>query len=254
MQGGDRRPVVPVLGVVVVLDDQASVPGPCASARGGARRRAPLRSGTDARGSAGPPGRRWPGARRPAGRAGRPRPAGCPAASSAGAGGCRATGVLHRDRADSVPEQHLVPAGPAPARRRRRCTPRPDPPGSRGCGPASWPRPGAAPGVPRGSPYPKSDGESWLNTDRSARSQAARGNAARSGRPGDRSIRAGAARSESKTSAPGTGPNSASAAGGLVIRLAGPASARPPERRRRPFRRGRARQRGRLRSAAGRPR
>ena len=27
-QGGDRRPVVPVLGVIVVLDDQASVPGP----------------------------------------------------------------------------------------------------------------------------------------------------------------------------------------------------------------------------------
>lgn len=43
--------------------------------------------------------------------------------------------------------------------------------------------------------------------ERSARSQAARGKAARSGTPGDRSILAGAVRNVSKTSVPGRAVN-----------------------------------------------
>lgn len=68
---------------------------------------------------------------------------------------------------------------------------------------SQWARATRSSRAPRGSPYPRAEAGSSLSTVRSARSHAVRGNAVRSGTPGERSIRAGAFRSASKMSVPG---------------------------------------------------
>ena len=194
VQRGHRHPVVAVLSVVVVLDNQAAAARPgdelSPPVRGSARRR----SGTGARASpaatslprtadssshaqarARPPRSRpgaSPSARPDRGRrASRDPPRRCPMTPR------RTSDWARSPSACATPATTTIePAIGADAR---------------GCGRASRRAPPAAAGCRAGRRSPGRRRSRESSTARSARSQSDRGNADRSGTPGDRSMRAG---------------------------------------------------------------